>query len=317
MLQGFACRQVPQEGGAAEVRRISLSLRPRTLLLATQGSGPASRRLVLELSATGLPHTTLLDQEAGGGAADAGSLLEVLVRSGNRYLPARVRAQAAAEPGGGDGGGGGPKRSDQAAVRFEVQLEAEGLLPGLAQVDLRLGGRPLCALPLLLLSAGLEDLAAELATMAESAAAQDDGDELCQDSLNELLYDLGVVLSSSGRAADDMVKDLALNLLGYAQGHGLVAVAAAVRDAMEARRATAETAHEGAGVGSGSGGWAAGAAETLHPSPLTPSPALRASWRDVGRALMLSLGLVREGPAEAEAFRAAVDSWAAAQAHAV
>ncbi|KXZ52961.1 hypothetical protein GPECTOR_8g334 [Gonium pectorale] len=150
---------------------ISLSLRPRALLLPTQGSAAASGRLVLELTATGLPHATPPGQAAGGGGADAGSLLEVLVRSRNRYLPARVRAQATVEPCDEDGGGRGPERSDKAAVRFEVELEAEGLQAGLTMVDLRLGGQPLCALPLLLLPAGREDLAAELATMAEAASA--------------------------------------------------------------------------------------------------------------------------------------------------
>ncbi|KXZ52964.1 hypothetical protein GPECTOR_8g337 [Gonium pectorale] len=278
--------------------------------------GFGSGRLVLDLTATGLPHVALPGQEAGGVGAEAGSLLEVLVRLRDRYLPARVRAQAAAVPGGGndeDGPGEGSERSGRAAVRFEVELEAEGLQPGLAQVDLRLGGRPLCTLPLLLLSAGREDLAAELATMAEEEGEVRDSDDECQDSMSELLYDLGVLLFCSARAADAMVKDLALNLLGYAEGHGLVAVAAAVRDAMEARRPTAETAHEGAGVGSCSVS-SSGAGGAISPLPQPPQPCLpviETAWRDVVRALLLSLGLVREGPAETKAFRAA-----AAQAHA-
>ncbi|KXZ52963.1 hypothetical protein GPECTOR_8g336 [Gonium pectorale] len=311
---------------------ISLSLRPRAVLLPTQGF--RSGLLVLDLTATGLPHVTLPGQEAGGGGADAGSLLEVLVRSRNRYLPARVRAHAAAVPGGSGCSGGGPEHSVQAGVRFEVELEAEGLQAGLAQVDLRLGGRLLRALPLLLLPAGREDLATELATMEEEEPAEVElvaalGAMEQSDDVGDLVYDLSELLYGDldERGADA----LASHLLAYAEVVGLPATAATVRAAvgmwgLPAQEGTACGAAAAGGLPVLAGGGpscsscSAAASEQQPSSPAGPRPSASSSarpsaWRDVRWALLLSLGLVREGPEEAEAFRAAADGWAAAQAH--
>ncbi|KXZ52962.1 hypothetical protein GPECTOR_8g335 [Gonium pectorale] len=351
-LRGSQAEDSPLQSGPS----LSVTVRPRMWLL--RPGDPT--RLALELRVMGLPTKVAVtgweagsssdtegdDPDGSGRGAPAapsvasgqGPLLEVLVRSRGRYLPVRVGAppatgqRAEGSSGGRPAGGSGVAGSRLGPLCLRAEVDAAGAGPGLTQVDLRLGGRPLCALPLLLLPAGREDLAAELGRLAEATrpvpgAAGAEG-SLQGDVLGGLMYDLGSLLY--GDIDDlhvDVVGALAAHLLEYAETAGLPATAAAIREAVEARTSVARggkaaarssTAKTGGGP-SCSSCWAA-AMEHLPSTPAGPRPWASSStrataWRDVGRALLLSLGLVREGPAQAEAFRAAADGWAAAQAH--